>query len=112
MNIGPLRHRGRIEYKAVTPDPDYGTEIVTWTLLAVVWCGLQDELPSRSESIKQGLALSARRTRIRLRYRSDVDSSMRLVVNRPDPVIYQFIAGPAELGNRDGIELMGEVYSS
>lgn len=112
MNIGTLNTRARIEQKSVTTDPDYGTEVVTWVLLAVVWCSVQDELPSRSEAVKNGLAVSTQRTRVRMRYRSDIDSSMRLVINRPAPTVYQIISGPAILGNKHGIELFAERYSS
>lgn len=112
MNIGTLNTRCRIEQKCVTQDPDYGTEVIEWTTLATTWCALQDELPSRSEAVKQGLVTAASRTRVRMRYRTDIDSSMRLVINRPAETIYQIIGGPAMLGNKDGIELFVEKYSS
>jgi len=112
VNIGQLNTRCRIEQKSVTQDTDYGTEVVTWPLLAVVWCALQDELPSKSEAVKSGLAIATNRTRVRMRYRTDLDSSMRLVINRPTPTTYQIIGGPSELGNKDGIELFVERYSS
>ena len=112
MNAGALNTRCRIEQKSVTQDPTYGTELVTWALLATVWCSLQDELPSKSEAVKQGLALSTQRTRVRMRYRADIDSSMRLVINRPTETVYQIVAGPAVLGNKDALEMFVEKYSS
>lgn len=112
MNIGPLNSRCRIEQKSSVPDPDYGTEVITWTLLAVVWCSIQDELPSKSEAVKQGLVTASSRARVRMRYRTDIDSSMRLVIHRPAETVYQIIGGPAILGNKDGIELFVEKYSS
>lgn len=112
MNLGALNDRCRIEQKSVTQDADYGTEVVTWALLAVVWCAFQDELPSKSEAVKQGLVTATQRARVRMRYRSDLDSSMRLVINRPTETVYQIVAGPAVLGNKDGIELVVEKYSS
>lgn len=112
MDAGTLRDRARIEYKAVTQDADYGTEVVTWTTLATVWCNVQDELPSKSEAVKNGLAIAARRTRVRMRFRSDIDSSMRLVISRPSAETYQIVGGPAILGNREGLELLCEKYSS
>lgn len=104
-----LNKRCRIEQKTTTTDDDYGTEVITWALLAVCWCESQDVLPSRSESVKNGLAVAANQTRIRLRYRTDIDSSMRLNI---DGTTYQIIAGPAELGKHQYIELMVEKYSS
>lgn len=112
MNIGPLDNRARVEYPVVATDPVYGTSVVTWALLGVRWCGVQDELPSRSESVKQGLNISTDRARIRMRYCSDIDSSMRLILMRPNPKTCQIIAGPAELGNKDGVEFMVEAVTS
>ena len=112
MNLGPLNTRCRIERKVVSQDADYGTEVIAWALLGVAWCNVQDEFPSKSEAVKNGLAIATNRTRVRLRFRSDIDSSMRLVINRPAPQIYQIVSGPAELGNKEGIELFCERYSS
>lgn len=107
-----LRWRARVEYKTVTQDSSYGTEVVTWTLLRVIWIELQDVLPSRSEAVRNGLTVATNQTRARARYCSDIDSTMRLVVNRPDPVTYQIVAGPVELGMKEGIEMMLEKYST
>lgn len=112
MNIGSLNARCRVEYPVHSQDPVYGGDTITWTLLAVVWCNYQDELPSKSERVEQSLVLNTNRTRIRMRYRSDVDSAMRLVINRPNPTFYQIESGPAELGNKDGLEMMVVAFSS
>ena len=112
MDAGSLRDRARIEYKVATSDANFGTEVVTWTLLATVWCNVQDELPSKSEAVKNGLVMGARRSRVRMRYRADLDSSMRLVISRPNSEVYQIIGGPAILGNKEGIELLCERYST
>lgn len=109
MNIGKLNTRARIEQKSVTQDATYGSETVTWALLAVVWCEKQDVLPSKSESVKNGLAVSLNQSRVRMRYRSDVDSTMRIVIAGQ---VYQIVAGPAVLGNNEGLELMIEKASS
>ena len=108
MNID-LNKRCRIEQRSTTQDSTYGTLTTSWTLLAVVWCQLQDVLPSRSEAVKNGMQVSANQTRFRCRWRSDIDSSMRLTV---DGIIYQIVGGPAELGKREFIECMLERYSS
>jgi head-tail adaptor len=112
MNAGPLNTRCRIEARSVTQDAVYGTELVTWTTLATVWCAVQDELPSKSEAVKQGLAIASQRMRVRMRYRTGIDSSMRLVISRPTETTYQIVGGPAILGNKDGLELVVEKYSS
>jgi head-tail adaptor len=112
MKAGVLNTRCRIENKSVTRDPVYGTELVSWVTVATVWCHIQDELPSKSEAVKQGLAVATRRSRVRMRYRTGIDSSMRLVINWPTETTFQIVGGPAILGNRDGLELFVEKYSS
>jgi len=112
MNVGPLDHRVRIEAKSVAQDPDYGTEIVTWGHLATVWANVQDALPSRAESVTQGLEVAKHQTRVRIRWRGDVDSSMRMVIWRPGPITYQIVGGPAEIGRKEYCEFMVERASS
>lgn len=109
MRAGQLNTRCRIERKTVVQDGTYGTETVTWATLSTVWCNVQDVLPSKSESVKNGLAVALNQTRVRLRHRADIDSSMRLVIGA---ATYQIIAGPAVLGNKDGLELIVEKASS
>lgn len=104
-----LDMRITIEQKVVTQDPDYGTEIIAWTPLAVVWANVLDELPSRAESVSQGLAVASNRTRIRFRYRNDVTSAMRI---RLGSRVMQIIGGPSEIGRREFSEVMCEAYSS
>lgn len=109
MNPGPLDTRIRIEYQVSTQDDDFGTPIPVWTLLAVVWANVQDVLPSRSESVRQGLEVARNQTRIRYRYRTDVDSSMRIVIGART---LQIVAGPAELGRHEYSEVVCESAST
>lgn len=114
MDIGPLDKKARVEYPVVTgQDPVYGTDIIGWALLpnGVRNCGYLDELPSRSEALKLNIMTAAQRTRVRMNYCSDIDSSMRVTIMRPNAVVYQIISGPAEIGNKDGIEMMCEHVS-
>lgn len=108
MNLVQLDKRCRIERRVTTRDPDYGTPVDSWELVAVVWCSVQDELPSRSEAVKNGLTVATQRARVRMRYRSDITSDMRLIIMRPAAQTYQIVSGPAELGRKDGIELFAE----
>lgn len=123
MNPGKTRRRITIEQKQITQDASYGTELVTWIPL-VAQAGsptvaekfdaeIQDVLPSRSEAVAQGLALARNQTRLRMRWRSDVTSDMRVIVHGDSDVYYQIIAGPAEVGGRkEQIEMMLERFSS
>lgn len=112
FRFGDLRHRCLIERKVTTPDPQYGTPVITWVTVANTWCSVEDVVPSRSEAVKNGLSTGTNQTLLRMRWRTDVDSSMRMTINRPALTVYQIIAGPAEIGNRQGIEFMLERYTT
>lgn len=106
---GELDRQVEIQYKSVTPDATYGTEIVAWLPLVAtpLWAQILDALPSRSESVLQGLAVAKNQSRIRMRWRDDVESSMRIVDLFTDDV-YEIIGGPAMLGRRQYLELQCE----
>lgn len=101
------------ERKTVTKDAEYRTDIVAWTLVATVWCEAQDEMPSRAEALKAGVVVARNRTRIRYRYRTDIDSSMRGVIVGPVRRVLGIIGGPAMVGgNRQYSEVMCEELST
>ena len=123
MRAGGLDRQITIEQKSVTVDATYGTEIITWiplvaeagspTVAVRFWANVQDALPSRSEAVTQGLAVARNQTRLRMRYRSDVTSDMRVTIHGDTDTVYQIVGGPAEIGSRkEQIELMLERYSS
>ncbi|BBB65909.1 hypothetical protein UNDYM_1656 [Undibacterium sp. YM2] len=114
MNIGSLDRRCRVEYKQSGNDADYGSEVPNWALLGVFYCNVQDILPSKSSETTRGdkLQVNVSRTRIRMRYRTDINATMRIIIDRPNPVTYQIVTDPAEIGKKDGIEFLVERYSS
>jgi SPP1 family predicted phage head-tail adaptor len=113
MNIGSLDRRVTIEYPVAGQDAQFGTPVITWTLLAVVWAEVQDVMPSRSEAVKQGLITAHNQTRVRYRYRTDVTSEMRMTVAGPPDRVLQIIAGPAAIGKRGTLsEVVCESVSS
>lgn len=112
-----------IKQKSVTQNSTFGTQIVSWVPLSYLpgspavaeryWAELQDVRPSRSESVRQGLNVARNQTRCVIRWRSDVDSSMRVTVHGDSDVDYQIVGGPAEIGGRKGyIEMVIERVSS
>lgn len=111
MDIGKLNKRCRIEYPVVTPDPVYGGSETTWHTLDTRYCNLQDVMPSRDEQIRNGASMTKVRSRLRMRYTSDIDTTMRVVIFRPTEQIWNIIGGPAEIGARDGVEFMIERVS-
>src|SRR3546814_9150042 len=64
-------------------------------------------LPSRGEKLADGINVASRPARVRMRFRTDVTPDMRFVI---DGRVMQIIAGPAELGHREGLEFMVEEY--
>ncbi|WP_245653604.1 head-tail adaptor protein [Sphingomonas pituitosa] len=106
-----LKSRVRIERPVADTSLD-GAGSGTWALVKEVWAEVQDKLPSRGEKLADGINAAARPARVRIRFRDDVASNMRLVVLRKKvPVrIMQIISGPAELGTREGLEFMVEDY--
>lgn len=93
-----------------TRDTNFNTEIKSWLPVAEVWAEIQDVLPSRSEGVLNGtIVTSAGQTRIRVRWRRGITSSMRVRILHPDQRDLEIVAGPAEFGgNRAYLELMCE----
>lgn len=85
-----------------------------WEPVATVAAGIVDALPSRGERLAEGINIATRPARVRMRYRTDVTAAMRLVeiVAGEDARVMQIITAPAQLGRRDGLEVMVEDYSS
>ena len=113
MDIGKLNKRCRVERPVTTLDPVYGSPVTVWETLSngARWCNLQDVMPSRDEQIRNGASMTKVRSRLRMRYTSDIDTTMRVVIFRPTEQIWNIIGGPAEIGARDGVEFMIERVS-
>ncbi|MDR6851092.1 head-tail adaptor [Sphingomonas sp. BE123] len=116
------RLRDLLRIERPVPDSGFaGAGSGTWILVEEVRAEVKDVLPSRGERLSGGINVATRPARIRMRYRSDVTPDMRLVlgarvvdgtVDYSNARIMQITAGPAELGNRDGVEFMAEDYST
>lgn len=114
-----LKDRIRIERPVADRAID-GAGSGSWALVQDdVAAEVQDALPSRGERLAGGMNIKTRPARVRMRYRTDIDSSMRFVIGatvNDDVVDYsaarlmQITAGPATLG-RDAVEFMVEEYS-
>lgn len=98
MNI-VLDKRCQIDAPTVSQG-DYGEPITGWGVLATVWCNVQDDLPSKSEAVANGLVISKSRSRIRFRYLATVTSACRITVRGATDRQFQIIGGPAEIGDR------------
>lgn len=122
LAAGSLNRRVRIEQPIADPSFD-GAGSGSWAQLAEVRANVQDMLPSRSEKIADGINISARPSRVRIRFREDVTAAMRVLIGRylkdDQGVSYwqtirtaQIITVPAEIGNREGLEFVIEDYST
>lgn len=112
FQAGRLNSRIAIQSKQEVDDPIYGPQPADWATVATVWANVQDALPSKSESVIEGAVVSYNRTRIRIRYRKGIDATMRIVEQGGLERVWHIVGGPAVLGNREGIEVLCEEYST
>lgn len=107
-----LNWRIRFEQPDDVINPEYGGTVQKWIPVVTVWAEVQDVLPSRAVSVQQGVEIAVRPARIRIRWRPGLESAMRMVVLGQYPRTMQIVAGPAELGRRQGLEFMAEEFST
>lgn len=105
MIAGTLDRRITFEERQTTQDATYGTQTVTWGDVVTVWAQVQDFLPSRAEGVESNISMARRPCRVRIRWRDDLTSDMRIDFNGRK---LRIIAGPSELGRRDGLEFVAE----
>lgn len=111
---GTLDRELRIE-RPIADTTFTGAGSGTWLLVDTVRANVRDVLPSRSESMANGLNASKRPARVRMHRRADITADMRFVIKpkRTDEVdrIVQIVSGPADI-EAGGIEFMVEEYGS
>jgi len=106
-----LDEQATIEQRTVARDPDYGTEVEAWVVVADhIWCNAQDLLPSRGESTANGVANSVTRTRLRIQNDDRITTAMRVILHGKRDRVMQIIAGPAQLDDRRHTEFALEGY--
>jgi SPP1 family predicted phage head-tail adaptor len=111
MNLGKLDRYIRIEQKTVTNDPDFGSEVITWSTYKECWASVQDILSNNQESTKTDLRLSTRPCKVQMHYDPSINETMRIVMLDRDDRLLQIVSVPAEIGRRQGLEFMCEAYS-
>ena len=110
MQIGKLDRRIRFEQQTVTKDPNYGSEVVTWSTYKEAWAQIVDVTSRNQESTNSDLRLLKRPCKVTVRYDSNIDSNMRIIVLDRDDRVLQLVSKPAELGRREAMEFMAEDY--
>lgn len=71
-----------------------------------------DALPSRDETVVQGVVVATKRATVTFRWRADVTSAMRLIRRDGTDEVYQITRPPAQLGRREWLQLAVESASS
>lgn len=110
---GSYDRRLRIERPTTSKDATYGSAVLTWTTVATVWANVQEMLPSRGERLAEGINIAERPARVRIRYRSDITSDMRVVdLDRGDRLM-RIQTQPVEVGGRRReLEFMAADFSA
>lgn len=96
-----------IERRTVTKNAASGSAVETWAVYAVKYAERRDALPSRQDSVQQGLERTRLPVRFRFRYDSGVDSTMRV---RDGAQLLQIVGPPAEIGRREWTEIACEEF--
>jgi head-tail adaptor len=102
--IGKLDRRVRIEQPVITRDPAYGSEQITWSLVATVWAQVREN--TQAERTADNLRVATRATTVTVRYRPGVVPTMRLV---QDTRVLQ-IVGVLERGRRQWLDIQCEDF--
>ena len=101
LQAGQLDRQVTIQRRAETRDSALGSVLVTWTALATVWAQVVESATASDEAMRAGVQTFARPSKVRIRWRADVDTTMHISHNGQ---LLQ-ILGIAELGRRQGLEL-------
>lgn len=115
MRGGQLDRRITILAPTVIDDPEYGPQPGPYAPIIKgerIPAQRQDELPSNSESVGNGLRMAYKPARLRIRYRPDITSDMRIVMHDENDKLYEISGGPAEIGRREWTEVTIREYST
>jgi len=103
MNIGSLNRRVTIQQPSASQD-SVGQPENTWSTLATVWANVR--MLNGTETIKADAQVSQAKASIRIRWRTDVTSAMRVVLGSTTYEIKAVL--PDEAGKRH-VDLACEV---
>lgn len=84
MSVGNRDTLIVFEQRTITQDPDDGTTIEgDWAEASRAWAEVRDILPSRAETVDEGVSMQRRPARIRVDYfdGADVTPDMRIDIN-------------------------------
>ena len=119
MDSGQLDTRIRFDRPVADASFD-GAGSGTWVPVKTVWASVLDILPSRGEKLAEGVTITNRPARIRIRHRSGITGDMRIAIgalsapDEPQPEgrrYLRIISPPATIGRREWMEMMAEEVS-
>lgn len=102
MRAGELDRKVRLERFTTAPN-DYGEPIETWVLIAEVWASRA--VLSGREMYEGDRIAGEALYRFRMYYRSDLDTTCRIVYDGQN---YD-IKAVAEIGRREGLDVMAQL---
>lgn len=103
MRAGTLNVRATIQQLAAGVDT-LGQPVNTWSDVATLWANVRHA--SGSESIKADVLTSIVRASIRIRYRTDITTGMRVTAG---VYTYNIVAVLPDLGTKEYTDLVCEV---
>lgn len=106
MSAGSLNRHMIVERPVTSQDATYGTATTTWQLVGAWWVSALDIIGK--EATQDSMRQYTRPCRVRMRYTDKIDPTMRL---RLGSRVLQ-IVGIAEIGLREGLEILAEQYST
>jgi SPP1 family predicted phage head-tail adaptor len=110
-DAGTLDRRILIE-RPVRVSDEYGSgTVTTWQTVATVWASVLDYLLFNSgEGVVGELRQRVLPTRVRIRYRTDITTDMRITILDRSRMLQ--IVSISEIGRGDLLEMMAENYST
>lgn len=110
MDAGALDRRITFQSRTGTQDSATGAYTYVWADIVkdpTVWAQVQDVI--RPESVDSSISMANRPARIRIRYRDDITADMRIIYGTRT---LKITAAPAELGRREGLQIIAEDFST
>lgn len=111
MRIGTLDTPIRFEKQIEVDNTEYGGKDIIWVKHLDCFAGLTDITTRQQESTKSDLRQMMRPCKLVIRYNDTIDSTMRIKVLDRNNRILQIVSKPAEIGRKEGMEMMCHDYA-
>lgn len=105
MRAGPLNTRIVVQRQSTTPD-GIGQPVLTWTTFATLWADVKQN--SGMSMVRVDADISIVRASIRIRYRNDITSAMRVLAGT---TVYQIQAVLPDTAGKQYTDLVCQVVA-